>query len=117
MRPQLYRQLREIGKRKVIFPKKVNTNLLSSAKQSSLKPYIQVTLYGLYRLYRNMHIYANTYTHHTKVILKGGHEFEGEKGEVIWEDLEGGKGWEKYCNYNLKFSLRRQNVEHEFLPV
>lgn len=41
-----------------------------------------------------MHIYANTYMHHIKVILKGGYEFEGWKGEVIWEDLEGGKGWE-----------------------
>lgn len=45
--------------------------------QSPLKPYIQVTLYGLYRLYRNMHIYANTHMHHIKVILKG-HEFKRE---------------------------------------
>lgn len=53
-----------------------------------------------------MHIYANTYMHHIKVILKRGHEFEGEKGGVKWEDLEGRKGWEEYCNYNFKFFFK-----------
>lgn len=56
-----------------------------------------VILHRLRRLYLGMDMYVCN----NNQWKKRRHEFERAR-KVLWEGLEGGKGKEKLCNYNLK---------------
>jgi hypothetical protein len=66
--------------------------LVIQYKIVSPETYIKGTLYRMNMSYLETH----THTHD-----KRGHEFEKDK-RSIRENLEGGNGNEKLCNYNLK---------------
>lgn len=57
------RQPRKLSVGKVVLPREEHSNGLSSVKWSALKTCIQVTLYGLNRLYSGIYTYVYVYMH------------------------------------------------------
>lgn len=111
--PKNYRYLREAGNgRSGLHQGRVHDGL-PSAKWSSLRTYIQVTVYGPNSLYFIIYVYVFVYKHiyiqvtHTQIGThasahsitsseKGGHELEKVRRNIC-ENLEGEKGKEKCC--------------------
>lgn len=48
---------------------------------------------------------------------KRGHEFLRKAGRGIWESLEGGEGWEKCLNYNLKNFFKNIGIYYLSRPL
>ena len=68
-----YRELKNARNGKIVFPRENKTNWLSNTEWSSLKTYIQVTLYRLNRLYLILCKYMQICIENNE---KGDHEFE-----------------------------------------
>lgn len=68
---------KKLGKEEVLFPRKENTNFLSSAKQSALKIYIQIQHTNSAGYIRNVHIHIHSLCNSKD---NRGHEDEREQG-------------------------------------
>lgn len=95
----------KLGAWELVFPIKDElASCLSRAKWSAPKTFIQVTFYGLRRLYLWIYVFTYTYMHEMKNVamkLKAG--AEEYIGRFKWW-----RGKEKWNYYNLKMKIKKK---------